>query len=184
MKRQFILSILIAASVSGSPVFAETEEGYYTEAISETGYYETNARVINVEPIYEVVKHNVPVRECWTESGTTHYNRYSNSRSVIGGVVGGIVGGVIGNQFGRGRGKTAATIIGSLSGATLGHQVARHKSRPSYNVEHCEMIDRQVEQEHVAGYRVTYLYRGKAFVTRTEEHPGDYIRLQVEVEPI
>lgn len=184
MKRQFLFSMLIAAGISGSPVSAEFDNGYYTDEVAEIGYYETNAKVINVEPIYEVVKHRVPVRECWTESRTSHYNRYSNSGSVLGGVVGGIVGGVIGNQFGRGRGKTAATIIGSLSGATLGHQVGRYNSKPSYNVEQCEMVDRQVEQEHVAGYRVTYLYRGKAFVTRTDEHPGEYIRLKVEVEPI
>lgn len=41
----------------------------------------------------------------------------------IGTLAGAVVGGVVGNQVGRGRGNTAATVIGAAGGAYVGHQL-------------------------------------------------------------
>ena len=41
----------------------------------------------------------------------------------------------------------------------------------------------RVNDGRVAGYDVTYEYAGRQFTTRTNYHPGDRIRVRVDVRP-
>jgi uncharacterized protein YcfJ len=144
-------------------------------------YYDT-ARVLWAEPIYETVEIARPVEECWTERVPVTYGQ---PHSYTGTIAGGIVGGVIGNQFGRGNGKTAATVAGTLLGASIGHDLGHRRPRVHRVVEeeHCEVVDRIEYEERRVGYRVKYRYKGQTFFTRTDEHPGERIRIRVEVDP-
>ncbi len=141
------------------------------------------ARVISATPIYEAVQVNEPVRECWNEE-VVHRHR---GHSPAGTVVGGILGGVIGNQFGRGDGKTAATVAGTLVGASVGRHVSREhderRRRVSYE-RHCEWVDNYETAERLIGYRVKYRYQGEIYTTRTEEHPGERIPIEISVRPV
>ena len=42
----------------------------------------------------------------------------------------------------------------------------------------------KAEEQELVGYRVKYRYKGRTFVTRTAEHPGDRIAVGVNVEPL
>jgi uncharacterized protein YcfJ len=146
------------------------------------GFVDT-ARVISAEPVYETVRVARPVEECWTERVVY---QDGHRHSYTGTIAGGIIGGVVGNQFGRGRGKTAMTVAGTLLGASIGRDVSS-RSPPSYTagrVNRCEVVERYEEQEQLAGYRVKYRYKGEIFVTHTDEHPGKYIRVSVNVSPV
>ena len=145
-------------------------------------FYDT-ARVVWAEPIYETVEVSRPVEECWTERVVVNDARHA---SVAGTVAGGIIGGVVGHQFGRGRGKTALTVAGTLLGASIGHDLT-HRPARAYRVvqeEHCELVEKIEYQEQVVGYRVKYRYKGETFYTRTNEHPGERIRIRVDVDPV
>lgn len=147
----------------------------------DNGEYIDYAKVISSEPVYEVVQSAYPVQECWDEE--VEYRR--NSESPTSTIAGGIVGGVIGNQFGRGSGKAVMTMAGTLLGATVGRDLGRE---PGHTViadeRHCETVKRYREEEKLVGYRVTYRYKGKILVTRTEHDPGDTIPIRVAIDPL
>lgn len=161
-------------------------------ALADHGGYQY-AKVVDVEPIYRQVRVEVPERECWTEihyeSVPTRYERYRGS--AVPTIAGGVIGGVVGRQFGKGNGRDAMTVLGTLVGAAIGHQAGhrqyddshRYESVRERPVERCETHYRTEERRDLDGYLVTYRYAGREYTTRTDEHPGDRIRVRVEVTP-
>jgi len=145
-------------------------------------FYDT-AKVVWAEPIYETVEISRPVEECWTERVAVGHPRHG---SYTGTIAGGIIGGVVGNQFGHGRGKTAMTVAGTLLGASIGHDLNHRNPRVQRIVEEerCELVERIDYEERLVGYRVKYRYKGETFFTRTDEHPGERIRIRVDVDPV
>lgn len=77
------------------------------------------------------------------------------------------------------------TMVGTLLGATVGRDLGRE---PGHTViadeRHCETVKRYREKEILVGYRVTYRYKGKTLVTRTENDPGDTIPVRVAIDPL
>ena len=52
-----------------------------------------------------------------------------------------------------------------------------------YNTNGYASNNGYVNDGRVTGYDVTYEYAGRQFVTRTDYHPGDRIRVRVDVRP-
>lgn len=168
----------------------------------ESNAYYDYAKVTHVQPITRIVSVSTPQEVCWNERvRTVSDGGWNNGRRRDRGhrtftptVLGGLLGGVVGNQFGSGRGNTAMTVAGALLGASIGHDAAARNHRPvrhhrpatvSYTTErHCEIEQVYHEEERVDGYRVSYRFRGREYVTRTDTHPGDRIRVRVEVDPV
>lgn len=107
-------------------------------------------------------------------------------------VVGGIAGAVLGSKIGGGSGTYAATAIGSMVGGMAGRQVYENsqRNRRRASVMVCDPVpagggysSRAVNDSRVNGYDVTYEYAGRQFTTRTNYHPGDRIRVRVDVRP-
>ncbi len=167
---------LSAAALAGV-LSCSTAAAYRGEGFRDT------AKVLDVEPIYETVEVSYPERRCWDEPV---YYPASRAGEYAAPVLGGVVGGVVGHQFGRGRGKTAMTIVGTLVGAGVGREIAGYPPRRGYRAveRRCEVVDRYVEEQELVGYRVKYRYKGRTFVTRTTDHPGDRIEVGVNVEPL
>lgn len=155
--------------------------GAASAGVHPLGYVDS-ARVIWAKPIYETVEVSRPVRECWTER-VVHRGRRADSYT--GAIAGGIIGGVVGNRIGRGTGRTVLTVAGGLLGASIGHDLSSRSGRPRISrEERCEVVEHYEEQEQIAGYRVKYRYNGETFTTRTQEHPGQRIRIRVKVNPV
>jgi uncharacterized protein YcfJ len=171
--RQTLLIGLIAATVS-LPALASHDDAY-----------EDRARVISVTPQFERV--NTPRQECHTE-----YVRESvyqaPQRSVGGAIIGGVTGGLLGSTIGRGNGRVAAAAVGAGVGAIVGDRVdnngrdyrgyERVVTRP---VETCEMVDNWSKVP--AGYLVNYEYNGRQYSTVTNEDPGRFIPVHIQVRP-
>lgn len=146
--------------------------------------FSVNAKVLNVEPLIRIVQVTTPQEVCWNEPVRYQAHGYeSNTPKVLGG----ILGGAFGNKFGGGSGKKIMTAAGILLGASVGRDVAHQNSyRGPDQVSYervCEIEQVTHEEERSDGYRVTYEYGGRQFVTYTQNAPGDYIRLHVLVEP-
>ncbi len=146
------------------------------------GYVDT-AEVIQAEPLYRPVQVARPVNECWIERGAHINPRHG---AYAGPVAGGIIGGVIGSHLARGRGRTPLTVAGTLVGAAIGRRLsAPVYGSPGYSsVQRCTTVNHYEQRQQLVGYRVDYRYEGQTFTTRTHRHPGRFIRVRVNVDPV
>ena len=181
MKTKLLLTSALLMSLASAPLYARHGEAdYYTE----NDVFYDKARVIDVKPMMEVVQVPVQNRECWTDE-VTYPGRRSNPNAGM--VAGGIIGGVLGNQLGKGhRDRGVATVAGTILGGAIGRDVARKQhSEPYVTQEHtCRTTNKYYEEERLAGYRVTYRYRGRTFTREMAEDPGKFVRIRVALDPM
>lgn len=121
------------------------------------------------------------------------YRGGSTAGATVATVIGGLVGAAIGSQVGGGSARYATSALGSMVGGMAGRQVYENAQRDRYRtgtVQVCDPIPAgsgygsyPVNDGQVAGYDVTYEYAGRTFRTRTNYHPGDRIRVRVDVRP-
>lgn len=157
--------------------------------------YDT-ARVVSVDPIIEQVDEPVSREVCWNEPVERYEPRYRyvdrRDRDNTGAtLLGALIGGAIGNNFGHGDGRRAATIAGAVIGGAIANDEAR---RPRYRdvggryvrdeERRCEVRTEYRSDERVVGYDVSYEYNGRIYHTRTDHHPGDSIRVEVQVAAV
>ena len=171
--RQTLLIGLIAATVS-VPALAGHDDNY-----------EDRARVISVTQQFERV--NTPRQECRTEYVRESYYE-APQRSNTGAIVGGVAGGLIGSRFGGGNGRIATAVLGAGLGAVIGDRYdnngrdnrgrERVETRP---VESCVTVDNWSQVP--AGYLVNYEYNGRQYSTVTNNDPGRFIPVHVQVRP-
>lgn len=156
--------------------------------------YYISAPVIRVNPITtrRTIEH--PIRQCErataghgrhrSSSHRRNYERHSSEGNYfLQGLFGGLVGGFIGNQFGGGSGKKALTIVGALAGSSIARDAARQHDQSSYPTQVCRTTYETEVIEDISAYDVTYEYGGQQFSKRMTEHPGNSIRVRVEVMP-
>lgn len=119
--------------------------------------------------------------------------REENGRMVAT-VLGGIAGAVLGSKVGDGSGRYIGTAVGSMVGGMAGrgiYEASQRRERDAY-VTVCEPDPyrdagdgdrgyRDVDARAVELYDVTYEYAGRQYTTRTRYHPGDRIRVRVDV---
>lgn len=101
-------------------------------------------------------------------------------------VLGGIVGAALGSKVGGGSARYATAAVGSMVGGMAGREIYESSQRPRQEarVTVCDPVndDRyRAVQDEVTGYDVTYRYGGREYTTRTDHHPGDRIRVRVDV---
>lgn len=163
---------------------AVADSYYYRDARAGADRY-SYAEVVDVEPIVRYVTVRQPRRECWNEE-VYHEPRYRNQAGAT--IAGGLIGGVIGRQFGDGRGRDAMTVVGTLVGSAIARDGAARRNfyaEPRREVvQRCETHYDVHEEERIDGYRVTYVYGGREYTTRTSHDPGQRIRIRVAVTPV
>ncbi len=157
-----------------APVYAPPPPPYY--APPEYG------EVLQTQPIYRVVRVNVPQQQCYQQQVV-----YDNDRgnTLAGTLIGGLIGGVVGNQFGRGSGRVLATAGGAVVGASVGNNVGRANDGPpqvGYQ-QRCDTVNAFHDEQQIDGYDVTYRYGGRVYHTRLSYDPGPQIPVNVNVAP-
>jgi uncharacterized protein YcfJ len=199
--RALSYSLLLATVVAAPLAQAQAGGGYYANGARSASYggytqriaqraplegYDY-ARVVDVQPIVRIVTTRVPHEECWEEE--IWIEQRGHSRGVAGATIaGGLLGGVIGRQFGGGSGRDAMTVVGTLVGSAVASESARARQRGTSGyydtVQRCETSDIVREEERIDGYRVTYVYNGREYLTETRNDPGERIRVRVTVSPV
>jgi len=165
-----------------------------TSAAGESGYYEGNdgydyAIVTTVTPVYNDIQVVQPRTQCWDQ--TVAYQQPSPAGAVIGGLIGAAVGRNVGkghNRYHRRyhhRTKGAKMIAGAAVGAVIGSAISRHQAPVQYGTQQqCQTVEEVTTRRELVGYDVRYNYNGQEFLTRTDRHPGDRIRVRVDVTPV
>ena len=174
--------------LANPPAWAHGASRYYGESRTDydDGHGYAYAHVTHVEPIVHRVSVDRPARDCWDETRQVRYDA-DEGRTVGSTLLGGFIGGVIGHQIGHGSGRDVATIAGAVIGSAVGHNAAERNSSPPYyedrTVQRCTVRYERNYEERVDGYRVTYRYDGRDYVTQLPYDPGDRIRVRVAVAP-
>lgn len=154
------------------------------------------ARVVRVDPIIaQPPPSQQRCEERDADDGYTSGGRYEDGngsgtrQSTPGGrvastIAGGVLGAVVGSQFGGGTGRVLGTAVGTAAGTAAGQSVYDNSHTTRGTVRVCEPVpDRRVDGD-VEGYDVTYEYAGRDYHTRTAYHPGDRIRVRVDVAAV
>jgi len=149
------------------------------------------ARVVRVDPI---IAPPPPARQqCYDRDaddsytqGGDYYDGNGTRQSTPGGrvgatIVGGVLGAVVGSRFGGGTGRVVGTAVGTAAGTAVGQSVYDNSHTTRGTVRVCEPVADQRADGDVEGYDVTYEYAGRDYHTRTAYHPGDRIRVRVDV---
>ncbi|HYM85628.1 MAG TPA: glycine zipper 2TM domain-containing protein [Pseudoxanthomonas sp.] len=125
-------------------------------------------------------------------------DRYNDTRGnetsrTVATVIGGIAGAVLGSKIGDGSGRYVGTAVGSMVGGMAGRSIYDSSQRNRQlerrgTVRVCDpepVTSRDGyydDDERLSGYDVTYEYANRTYHTRTNYHPGDRIRVRVDVQ--
>jgi uncharacterized protein YcfJ len=149
------------------------------------------ARVVDVQPIYESVRYEVPSEQCHQERvAVPRRHRASATTPIIGAILGGVLGNAVGHNK---RNKQVGTVIGAVLGGSIGADIARRhhtndrddNRRERYQTQEvCETSYETRMENRVAGYNVSYVYAGTTYQTQMDRDPGDSIRVRVRVRPV
>jgi surface antigen len=119
-------------------------------------------------------------------------NRGNETSRTVATVIGGIAGAVLGSKIGDGSGRYVGTAVGSMVGGMAGRSIydSSQRNRQSERrgtVRVCDPVPVTSrdgypdDDERLSGYDVTYEYANRTYHTRTDYHPGDRIRVRVDV---
>lgn len=112
-------------------------------------------------------------------------------------IIGGVLGAVVGSKVGGGSARYATSALGSLAGSAAGRAVYEQTVRNrtpdrTATITVCDPVPDDGRSYNgypassygnVREYDVTYEYAGRQYVARTDHHPGDRIRVRVDVRP-
>ncbi len=174
-----VLPLATALVLISSTTHAE-RYNHHTKKHYSTTHYDY-ARVVAVEPIYQQVKYYEPQQEC-------HYERRrirgGNNTTAI--IVGSLLGGALGNELGHNKSnKRVGAVAGAILGGSIANDVTRGKrTYHSQNEQVCTTTQQVRYHEKITGYNVGYKYRGKTYYTQTGRHPGDEIKIAVDIRPV
>ena len=152
-------------------------------ALAERNVSYDYAEVVDTTPIVKSIRISTPREECWDES-VTHVERRDNGvATVIGAVVGGAIGNAVGHKNSN---KKVGAVVGAVLGGTIGKAVSEENRGRTYErtEEVCRVINDYREEERIVGYHVSYRYNDVTYTTRTNEAPGETIKLRLAVSPV
>lgn len=188
--KQLLLAALVAGLVGFSTTVSAGDGGYYPPQYGQGDGYDY-APVTEVIPVYNDVQVRTPRTQCWDEQVA-----YRQPNSPAGAVIGGLIGAALGNKLGKhghrghhGRRyyrhhRGASTVAGAAVGALVGNEISRANAPTRYGTEQrCQVVDEFTTHRELIGYDVRYRYNGRHYMTRTDSHPGDRIRVRVDVSP-
>lgn len=192
-------------TVYSQPAYGQTSQSDYARVIRVDpvldGYATSSTQRCYERPTY-VNGGNDGYEDGYYRRDDGYYDQYGNYRRNTSGTetgrtmataIGGIVGAVVGSQVGGGSARYATSAIGSLVGGLAGRQIYEQSKRSEDRVGAVRVCDPVPVGSVSTGngnysgdrraYDVTYEYAGRTYVTRTNYHPGDRIRVRVDVRP-
>ena len=185
--KQLALAGLTASLVGVSAHASAGDSGYYE---GQDGY--DYATVTAVTPIYNDIQIVEPRTQCWDQTVT--YQQPSPAGTIIGGLIGAAVGRDAARGYRHGRGhhrhyhrgnKGAGMVAGAAVGAMIGGAISRHNAPVQYGTQQrCQVVEEVSTRRELVGYDVNYRYNGQEYLIRTDRHPGDRIRVRVDVTPV
>ena len=181
----------VIGSGYGNSTVRESQQCYYRQAddvyAGNDGYYDRDGRYGNTDDYYGRSNGAYDRQDSYRNSNGNEASR------TVATVIGGLAGAVLGSKIGDGSGRYVGTAVGSMVGGMAGRSIydSSQRSRQQERrgtVRVCDPVPASgrngaYDDERLAGYDVTYEYANRTYRTRTDYHPGDRIRVRVDVQP-
>ena len=141
---------------------------------------------------YDRYGRNDSYRDDYYDDGYRGSGSGNQAGRTVATVIGGIAGAVLGSKVGDGSGRYVGTAVGSMVGGMAGRSIYDNSQRDRQyprrgTVRVCDPVPAYSgyvqDDERLDGYDVTYEYANRTYRTRTNYHPGDQIRVRVDVRP-
>lgn len=171
---------------------ASADSRQYDRYDGRTEVFYVEGRVVSATPIYESYwyyrSRGDDRRDRYDQTCRVRevevYRESSRSNGPAGAIIGGAIGAHVGNSAGRSAESTiVGAIAGGVIGSVIGSEIDRDTGTVHYRVERdCDTRYRE-EHRELIGYDVRYRYNGREFSIQTEQHPGRYVQLRVELQP-
>lgn len=181
---------LLAGSISLTACAGQYDNNYYSSNRHSSHTFFDTASVQAVTPVYNRVEKRIPTQHCSPQSNysSSHYSTSRNTSShnnAATTIIGGLIGGAIGNKLGHNKSnKRVGAAAGALLGAAIASDINHNQPRNSYTSNNrCSTRYESHYTQEVVAYNVSYQYRGQIYHTRTQQHPGNQIRLKLQLEP-
>jgi len=157
--------------------------GLLAPSVAFAGVTYDQARVVDVQPVYQTVTYQVPREVCQEQRVQTGAGGgQSAAPPLLGAVIGGVLGHAVANKN-----QPVGTAIGAVLGGAIGYNIARQNAQPQYvtygTQEVCSTVRDTHEEQRLTGYQVRYEYLGQRYTTITHNQPGDTVRVRVDVTP-
>jgi uncharacterized protein YcfJ len=134
------------------------------------------AQVTRVEPVMETVR--TPRLDC-RDVEVTRPAPVKDEKRIAGAAIGAVVGGIIGSQVGSGDGRKVATAAGAAGGGYAGSKVQKgmqDRNTITTIEKDCKTVYDQ--SQRLAGYDVTYRFKGQEATVRMDHDPGSRIAVR------
>lgn len=173
---------------------SSNERAFSNECYSEDGYYSDNGDDRRYDDRYDDRDYESGRYESrdgdYGRDGSEYGTRTGRNVATV---IGGIVGAALGSKVGGGSARYATAAVGSMVGGMAGREVyettQRNRQPKHARVTVCDPVSEGEYSRYpavaneVTAYDVTYEYADREYVTRTSYHPGDRIRVRVDVRP-
>lgn len=153
------LGLMSAALLASAPLLARqplqdayapaADPAWRADASSYDGGTYDTAEVLRAEPLIRTVRTVEPQQECRREVRyvRTAERRAGGPDSGAATLVGGVLGAVLGHQIGQRESRGVGTVAGALIGGAIGHELARDPGRDGLAADAREDDVRPVEAE-------------------------------------
>ena len=186
----------VIGSGYGNRTSQQSSQCYYRQAddvyTDNDGYYNQNDRYQNDR--YQSDRYDRDNGYYGRDDG--YRSNGNETNRTVATVIGGIAGAVLGSKIGDGSGRYVGTAVGSMVGGMAGRSIYDSSQRNRQyqrrgTVRVCDPVpvtsrdgygDGYGDDESLNGYDVTYEYANRTYHTRTNYHPGDRIRVRVDVQ--
>lgn len=135
--------------------------------------FSDSAEVLSATPVYQTTLNS---RNVCRQTLVNATPENATGRQILGG----ILGGLLGSRFGHGDGRVAASAVGAVAGSVIGDQFNGDDGGERWETR-CAPVDNPTRT--LAGYDVTYRYRGHVFTTSLPYDPGARLDLDVQLVP-
>ncbi|HTP39884.1 MAG TPA: glycine zipper 2TM domain-containing protein [Steroidobacteraceae bacterium] len=159
--RQGVLGVVASLGVCGAAMAHGHDDDRYRNRGAEYGDVTRVRQVVRSVPV------SVPVQQCYRDGGYRHPHG--------GALLGGLIGATIGHNLAFGPGRGPATVAGAVIGSAIGRDAERRAAddRGGYDRGgYCETRYETRYEPQIAGYEVTYCYRGRTYRTHLDHDPG------------
>lgn len=157
--------------------------GLLGPSVAFAGVTYDQARVVDVQPVYQTVSYQVPREMCQEQRVQTGAG---GGQSPVAPLLGAVLGGALGHAA-TSKNEPVGTAIGAVLGGAIGYNIARQTAQPRYvtygTQEVCSTVQDIHEEQRISGYQVRYEYLGQRYTTITRNQPGSTVRVRVDVTP-